>query len=122
MCNQYFHNVQITELSPDTVYNYYIAADPSGTVQSQVFTFKTAVAVGSDTPYTVSVINDMGYENAAGTHYWLQQFLPQTEFVWHGGDISYSDNWYEGILPCLAGYPCFNGTTIDEPVSSGTQF
>lgn len=41
-------------------------------------------------------------------------------FAWHGGDISYADDWYSGVLPCeLTGddaWPlCYNGTNTILP-------
>jgi hypothetical protein len=39
-------------------------------------------------------------------------------FAWHGGDISYADDWFSGILPCVDGslWPvCYNGTSSTIP-------
>lgn len=39
-------------------------------------------------------------------------------FAWHGGDISYADDWFTGILPCVsaAQWPvCYNGTSSRIP-------
>lgn len=38
----------------------------------------------------------MGYKNAKSTHKYLSQSLSGDDpisFAWHGGDISYADNW-----------------------------
>jgi acid phosphatase len=41
------------------------------------------------------VINDMGYTNAQGTHAQLSgAAASDVSFVWHGGDLSYADDWY----------------------------
>ena len=50
----------------------------------------------------VLVVNDMGFTNAGGTHKQMTSHAKDkdTLFVWHGGDISYADDWYSGILPC----------------------
>lgn len=44
-------------------------------------------------------------------------------FAWHGGDLSYADDWYSGILPCDLNkndtdnyWPvCYNGTSSSLP-------
>ena len=115
-CSQYFHNVQLNNLTADTTYFYQIPAS-NGTTASQVLTFKTARAVGDGTPFTVAVLNDMGYTNAQGTYQQLNQAVSQgVAFAWHGGDISYADDWYSGILPCESDWPvCYNGTSTTLP-------
>jgi acid phosphatase len=59
----------------------------------------------------------MGYTNAQGTHKYLTQAANEgTAFAWHGGDISYADDWYSGILPCEDSWPvCYNGTSTTLP-------
>lgn len=44
------------------------------------------------------VVNDMGFTNAGGTHTQMSKHAKDedTLFVWHGGDISYADDWYSG--------------------------
>ena len=85
--------------------------------------FKTARSAGDKSAFSVAVLNDMGYTNAQGTH---QQLLNAADdgiaFAWHGGDISYADDWYSGVLPCqLTGddsWPvCYNGTHSSLPSS-----
>lgn len=58
LCSQYFHNVQITKLKPDTTYYYQIPA-ANGTTASSVMSFKTARPVGDERPFTMAVLNDM---------------------------------------------------------------
>lgn len=59
----------------------------------------------------------MGYTNAAGTHKQIAQAVDEgVAFAWHGGDISYADDWYSGILPCEDDWPvCYNGTSTELP-------
>jgi hypothetical protein len=65
----------------------------------------------------------MGYTNAKGTHLQLTAAAEAgTAFAWHGGDISYADDWYEAILPCnlntsSPGYwpLCYNGSSSSVP-------
>lgn len=114
-CSQYFHNVQIVNLQPGTTYYYLIPAS-NGTTASQVLSFQTARAAGDRTPFTVAVLNDMGYTNAHGTHRQLTRSADDVSFVWLGGDISYADDWYSGILPCASDWPvCYNGTSTSLP-------
>ena len=49
----------------------------------------------------MSVLADMGYTNALGTHLGLLEAVTfDTSFVWHGGDISYADDVFRGIRTC----------------------
>ncbi|KAH8646176.1 Metallo-dependent phosphatase-like protein [Xylariales sp. PMI_506] len=100
-CSEFFHNVQITGLEDGTTYYYQIAA-ANGTTASDVLSFTTAQAAGGTDSFTVAVLNDMGYTNAMGTYSELLAAVAAGEiaFAWHGGDISYADDWYSGILPC----------------------
>lgn len=98
-----------------TKYYYKIEA-ANGTTASQTLEVTTARAVGDQSPFNVALINDMGYTNANGTHAHLVAAAnSDTAFVWHGGDISYADDWYEGILPCESGYGCYNGSESSLP-------
>jgi hypothetical protein len=115
-CSQFFHDVQINNLRPDTKYYYQIPA-ANGTTASSVLSFTTARAAGDSTEFTVAVLNDMGYTNAAGTYQQLMRAIEEgAAFAWHGGDISYADDWYSGILPCADDWPvCYNGTSSELP-------
>lgn len=115
-CSQFFHEVQITGLKLDTTYYYQIPA-ANGTTSSDVLTFTTGRAAGNPTEFTVAVLNDMGYTNAQGTHQQLMKAIDEgIAFAWHGGDISYADDWYSGILPCEDDWPvCYNGTSSELP-------
>lgn len=109
--------MSLHHLEPDTTYYYSIAA-ANGTTASPVRSFKTARAPGDRTPFTVAVLNDMGYTNAQGTHKKLQEAVSEGKaaFAWHGGDLSYADDWYDGILPCEDSWPtCYNGTSSRLP-------
>lgn len=59
----------------------------------------------------------MGYTNAHGTHRQLLSAVDEgLAFAWHGGDISYADDWYSGVLPCASDWPvCYNGTSTELP-------
>ena len=114
-CSQYFHEVEMYNLEPGTTYYYQIPGG-NGTTPSEILSFTTAVAAGDDKAFSVAVVNDMGYTNARGTHEQLVQSITEgTSFIWHGGDISYADDWYEAILPCELEGPdswpvCSNGS------------
>lgn len=115
-CNQFYHDVQITGLAADTTYYYQIPA-ANGTTQSDVLSFTTARAAGDKTPFNIAILNDMGYTNAHGTYQQLLNVVNQgAAFAWHGGDISYADDWYSGILPCESDWPvCYNGSATQLP-------
>ncbi|TAQ88942.1 hypothetical protein B7494_g2715 [Chlorociboria aeruginascens] len=115
-CSQFFHDVQLTNLKPDTTYYYQIPA-ANGTTASDVLTFQTARAAGDKKPFSVAVLNDMGYTNAHGTFKQLTKAADEgVAFAWHGGDLSYADDWYSGILPCESDWPvCYNGTSTALP-------
>ncbi|RFU24992.1 hypothetical protein B7463_g11347, partial [Scytalidium lignicola] len=115
-CSQFFHEVQIMGLDPDTTYYYKIAA-ANGTTASDIESFSTAREAGDSKPFSIAVLNDMGYTNAGGTMRELKKAVSDgIAFVWHGGDISYADDWYSGILPCESDWPvCYNGTSSELP-------
>ncbi|KAH0001155.1 acid phosphatase AphA, partial [Aureobasidium melanogenum] len=115
-CSEFFHEVQITGLKPNTKYWYRIPA-ANGTTESQTLSFRTAHAAGDRSEFTVAVLNDMGYTNAHGTHKYLGNAVDDgLAFAWHGGDISYADDWYSGILPCESSWPvCYNGSSTRLP-------
>lgn len=114
-CSQFFHDVQLTNLKSFTKYYYKIEAS-NGTTASRILDFTTARAAGDDGPFTVAVLNDMGYTNAQGTHAQLSAAANKdVAFAWHGGDISYADDWYTGVLPCEEGYSCYNGSSSHLP-------
>ncbi|KFZ20206.1 hypothetical protein V502_03272 [Pseudogymnoascus sp. VKM F-4520 (FW-2644)] len=115
-CSQWFHEVPIKNLQPGTTYYYQIPA-ANGTTVSDVEKFTTARAAGEEGEFSVAVLNDMGYTNAAGT---LKQMSLAVDggvaFAWHGGDISYADDWYSGIIPCESSWPlCYNGSSSEFP-------
>jgi hypothetical protein len=92
-CSQFYHEVQISGLQPATTYYYQIPA-ANGTTASDVLSFTTARAAGAAGPFTVAVLNDMGYTNAAGTYKQLLEAVDDgAAFAWHGGDLSYADDW-----------------------------
>ncbi|KAH6995480.1 Metallo-dependent phosphatase-like protein [Ilyonectria sp. MPI-CAGE-AT-0026] len=118
-CSQFFHDVQISQLKPGKTYYYKIPA-ANGTTVSKVLSFDTARAPGDKAEFSVAILNDMGYTNAAGTFKQLTKVVKEgAAFAWHGGDLSYADDWYSGILPCEDSWPvCYNGTSTELPGSA----
>ncbi|KAL2211080.1 hypothetical protein CC79DRAFT_563797 [Sarocladium strictum] len=115
-CSQFFHEVQIAGLKPSATY-YYQIPGANGTTESDVLSFTTAAEAGDRKSFSVAVINDMGYTNAKGTREQLLKLVDHgTAFTWHGGDISYADDWYSGVLPCEDDWPvCYNGSDTKLP-------
>ncbi|KAF5633554.1 acid phosphatase [Fusarium sp. NRRL 25303] len=118
-CSQFFHNVQIENLQPGTMYFYQIPA-ANGTTASPVLNFTTAQAVGNPSQFSIAINNDMGYTNANGTYFFMNQHMNDKDglaFVWHGGDLSYADDWYSGIVQCnSSAWPvCYNGSNSSLP-------
>jgi hypothetical protein len=116
-CSQFYHDIQLTGLKANTRYYYRINA-ANGTTESQILSFKTSRAAGDKNSFTMAVLNDMGYTNAQGTYKQLAQAIDNDNlaFAWHGGDISYADDWYSGILPCASDWPvCYNGSDSALP-------
>lgn len=94
-CSEFFHEIQITGLAADTTYFYRIPA-ANGTTESQTLRFKTSRAAGVGGKFTAAVLNDMGYKHAGSTHKYLTEAISSADpiaFAWHGGDISYADDW-----------------------------
>ncbi len=111
--------MQITGLSPGTTY-YYNIPGGNGTTPSSTLSFTTAKSAGDASPFSVAIINDMGYTDAKGTHAQLIEAVDSgIAFAWHGGDISYADDWFEGILPCVLtganAENCYNGQVSCRP-------
>lgn len=93
-CSQFFHDVQLKGLASGTTY-YYQIQPANGTTVSQIMSVKTARAVGDHSEFSIVVLNDMGYTNAQGTHKQIMNAVADgISFAWHGGDISYADDWY----------------------------
>jgi len=84
----FFYTALLQNLQPKTRYYYQI--DGSSTVSS----FVTAPTTGSDEPFTVLVVGDMGLENSANTMRQMTAALPDTDFFLHIGDLSYADDFY----------------------------
>lgn len=118
MCSQYFHEVQLHDLLPDTTYYYQITA-ANGTTESNVLKFTTAKKPGDSSKFTLAVVNDMGYTNAGGTYRHVLDSIfgeKPLSFVWHGGDLSYADDWSDGFMECTDDWPvCYNGTSSRMP-------
>ncbi|TMW56384.1 hypothetical protein Poli38472_006394 [Pythium oligandrum] len=89
----WFHHVVIPGdlLEPNTTY-YYRCGDPTGG-WSELLTFTTSVAVGSQAPVTFAVIGDLGqteYSEQTLRHLINQDGLTA---ILHAGDLSYADNY-----------------------------
>lgn len=101
----YFHHVNLTGLSPNTMY-YYLPANSNTTTP---YSFTTTREAGDMTEYTVAVVVDMGTfgplglsDNSSGTPLMpgeqttitaMAKQLDQYEFVVHPGDLGYADAW-----------------------------
>lgn len=74
-------------------------------------------------PFSALIISQ-GYTNAQGTHKQLTQAVDEgIAFAWHGGDLSYADDWYSGILPCEDSWPvCYNGSNTELPNTPPAPF
>ncbi|TKA65427.1 Acid phosphatase [Friedmanniomyces simplex] len=123
-CSEFFHNVQLTNLEAGTTY-YYQIPGANGTTSSEVMSFKTARSTTDHSALTIAILNDMGYTNAQGTYKQLNNAVDNdgVEFAWHGGDISYADDWFDGILPCEADWDvCYNGTSTRLPNTPPAPF
>ncbi len=113
-CSQFFHDVFVP-MEPGKTY-YYSIPGGNGTTPSNVQSVRSAPAPGSEDEFTVAVLADMGYTNAAGTHLRLVEAVDELAFVWHGGDISYADQWYGAVLPCDPSWDlCYNGSETKLP-------
>ena len=70
----------------------------------------------------------MGYTNAEGTYTQMINAISSgAAFVWHGGDLSYADDWFNGILPCVLNGTgkqshCYNGTDSYQPYDGDLRF
>ncbi|RFN43396.1 acid phosphatase [Fusarium flagelliforme] len=116
-CSQFFHDVQIEHLDPGTTYYYQISA-ANGTTQSDVLSFTTAQDKGNPSEFNIAINNDMGYTNAGGTYKYINREIEDgLAFVWHGGDLSYADDWYSGVIPCNSSeWPvCYNASSSKLP-------
>lgn len=102
----YNNHVVITDLQPDTTYNYRPACG------NAVYSFTTAREIGKGTPFQFAMIGDMGTMGPDGlsttvgagaanplmvgektTIDSLSLSKSEYDFVWHVGDIAYADAW-----------------------------
>lgn len=97
----YFHDVVIRNLEASTEYYYQVVADPSSTT-SEILSFTTARAAGDAAHQHILLIGDMGITNSADTFNSINEFINETDWIYHIGDISYADDFilefetYEG--------------------------
>ena len=117
ICSQYFHEVYLENLDAGTTYYYQIQRS-NGTTASDILSVTTSLAAGNSAQFSVAVLVDMGYTNALGTYQYLLDAVNSRDikFVWHGGDLSYADDWYSGILACESSWPvCYDGPDTTLP-------
>lgn len=69
-CSEYFHDVQLSNLEPGKTYYYQIPGG-NGTQPSQVLSFKTSLPAGCAEPFSVNIINDMGYTVSSEADRWV---------------------------------------------------
>jgi phosphodiesterase/alkaline phosphatase D-like protein len=89
----FHHHVKITGLTPDTMY-YYSCGDAAGGF-SVPANFTTAQNKPSY-PFSVAVFGDAGIPGAEPVIGDLTRIMPQIDFTWHIGDISYAGGWRLG--------------------------
>ncbi|KAE9352150.1 hypothetical protein PF008_g5598 [Phytophthora fragariae] len=109
----WLHHVTIPgdKLSPDTTY-YYQCGDEAGG-WSTVYSFKTAVPVGSEAPQTFGVIGDLGQtEYSEQTIRHLTAVQSSMSMIVCAGDLSYADSdqdrwdrWGKLVEPLIARMP-----------------
>jgi len=88
----------LENLQPNTKYYYSIVTHPAfypflqGSVKSLNFT--TALEAGSAEPYDVTLLGDMGTENAGDTYNSILKLINQSRLFLHIGDLSYADDFF----------------------------
>lgn len=88
----YWHShTVIGGLIPSTLY-YYRCGDAAANAWTVVNSFETAPPAGAEFPFNVSVLGDMGIWNSQTTFADLARVTPDVNFIWHVGDVSYSDD------------------------------
>ena len=104
----YLHVVRLTGLELDTVYEYKVGlASGQGIVWSDVFSFRSAPAVGDPAPFTYIVYGDQGCPSVGWGNggLWISAMTAREEgirAVHHFGDLSYArgaahiwDDWFD---------------------------
>ncbi|OWZ23938.1 Iron(III)-zinc(II) purple acid phosphatase [Phytophthora megakarya] len=109
----WLHHVTIPgdKLSPDTTY-YYQCGDAAGG-WSTVYSFKTAIPVGSEAPQTFGIIGDLGQtEYSRQTVRHLAGYQTKMSAIVCAGDLSYADSeqyrwdrWGKLMEPLIARMP-----------------
>ncbi len=82
----YHHVVLLKGFAPHTKV-YYQAGDATDG-WTRVYNVVTARAAGDTSPFTVTVMGDMGISNSAATLASMLDMANRTDFVWHLGDQS----------------------------------
>ena len=91
----FHHSVVVKGIAPFTKV-YYTCGDAAGGVSAQ-FSTTTSRAAGDTTPFTVSIVGDMGTTNGQASTAGLIASQASAEFTWHIGDISYADDGVETL-------------------------
>ncbi len=89
----FHHSVVVKGIAPFTKV-YYTCGDAAGGVSAE-FSTTTSRAAGDPTPFTVSIVGDMGTINGQASTAGLIASQASAEFTWHIGDISYADDTIE---------------------------
>lgn len=98
----YDNHVLISGLEPFTKYYYRVSSMSSDNSDpaAQGFYFTTARAAGDDTGFTMAWVGDLGLVvgdifNKYITHTFesIEESRDSFEFLWHGGDFGYADDW-----------------------------
>jgi len=89
----FHHVVVVAGLKPNTRYYYSVGDATDGF--STVYSVVTARAAGDPSSFVVGIIGDMGITNSQPTTDGLIAHLETTDFVWHIGDLGYSDDRLE---------------------------
>lgn len=135
----YLHVVRLTGLNLDTTYDYKVGlASGQGIVWSDVFSFRSATAIGSTDPFSYLVYGDQGCPSVGWGDggLWTSAMAAREEgirAVHHFGDLSYArgaahiwDDWFRMLqsfstrVPLMIGvgnheYDHITGGTMRDP-------
>jgi hypothetical protein len=89
----FHHSVVVKGIAPFTKV-YYTCGDAAGGISAE-FSTTTSRAPGDTTPFTVSIVGDMGTINGQASTAGLISSQASADFTWHIGDISYADDTIE---------------------------
>jgi len=93
----YFHDVVINNLAAMTRYYYQIVTHPDleySLSDGDIYSFVSYIPAGDPTPYSVTLIGDMGTYNAGNTYDAIINLVNDSALFLHIGDLSYADDFY----------------------------